>query len=295
MLPSHFSLPQSRDVVQDALVSPEAICLSSLLHLLDGIAECLLDLYADRSQLAIVNKADKSPLTHADQLSHNQLRDGLRRLAVGIPLISEESSESDLRKRREWPICWMVDPLDGTREFLDGTDAFSVNVALIVKGRPVLGVITVPCMGCHFIGVVGEGAYRIQLGGLSSDGQRLHCRSLDSASPLVMLASARHRESTVSVFREAIEGSLNRPTRRLNRGAALKFCDLVLGRADVYPRTTPCYEWDVAAGDALVCAAGGAVVDFEGQPLRYNDGHTLLAPPFIAQADPAIRYDWALR
>ena len=295
MLPSHFTLPQSRDAGPDVLVSPASVCLSSLLRLLDGIAESLLGLYADRGQLAVFNKADKSPLTEADKLSHDRLLDGLRKLAVGIPLISEESAESELQRRREWPVCWMVDPLDGTREFLDGTDAFSVNVALIVNGRPVLGVVTVPCQDCHFMGVVGQGAYRIQLGGLIDDAQRLHCRSFDPRSPLVMLASARHRESMVSALKESIEGAMNHPTIRQNQGSALKFCDLVLGKADVYPRTTPCYEWDVAAGDALVSAAGGAVVDFEGRPLRYNNRDTLLAPPFIAQADRAIRYDGALR
>jgi 3'(2'), 5'-bisphosphate nucleotidase len=176
----------------------------------------------------------------------------------------------------------MVDPLDGTREFLERTGEFTINIALIEAQRPVLGLVYEPLVQAANLGIVGEGAWRLQRG---VDGWRsapLQTRTLASET-LVLLASRRHSNSRLDSCLAYLEGTYK--IERRNSGSALKFCDLAAGRGDCYPRFSPCSEWDVAAGDALVTAAGGAVLGLDGQPLRYNARESLLSPHFIAVGD----------
>ena len=233
----------------------------------------------------VVAKSDDTPLTRADLESHAVLSKGLNSLTPDLPILSEESSPEELSGRRDWRSFWLVDPLDGTKEFLGRTGEFTINIALVRDARPVLGVIYRPITEEGFVGLPGEGAWRT--GGSGGEAREpLACAPLDDRRPLVVLASRRHRGRRLGVCLSWLEAERGALERR-DSGSALKFCDMAAGEGDVYPRFSLCSEWDVAAGDALVTAAGGAVLGLDGRPLKYNQRNTLLSENFLAVADPA--------
>jgi len=176
----------------------------------------------------------------------------------------------------------MVDPLDGTREFIERTGQFTINVALIDDHRPQLGLIAEPRRGRYALGIVGDGAWCCEYVEDAWRFSPMGTRALPEQE-LVVLASHRHRNERLSQTLAFLESRYE--LQRLNSGSALKFCDLAAGRGDCYPRFSPCSEWDVAAGDALVSAAGGSLWGLDGRPLRYNDRESLLSPNFLAVGD----------
>lgn len=256
----------------------------TLLDLCRSAGEIIRGHYESTAQRQMLrSKHDKSPLTQADLASHDLLAAGLASITPGIPVLSEESHADDISHRHQWPVCWMVDPLDGTKEFLDGTGEFSVNIALIESGRPSVGLIYQPMTRKCYLGVVGDGAYRCEYHMDSWNTEALSTRLLPE-SELVLFASRRHQNERLSTCLAFLSERFQ--IERRNSGSALKFCDLAEGLGDVYPRFSPCSEWDVAAGDALVTAAGGLVLGTDGEPLRYNARDSLLSPHFVAVGDP---------
>jgi len=289
----HYSGNPSLDgMLQETNLSFDEL-LRALLSLAADASECVLDLYAKASEVEVTQKSDSSPVTEADHASHRLICRALQRLTPAIPILSEESTLEQLIGRRDWPVCWMIDPLDGTKEFIEGTGEFTINIALIVDSEAVLGLIAAPNRAHVDVGVPLWGARRFPLME-RTEGQILRTRSLDGSAALTLSASVRHRVERVQVMMDRLSPLAN-GAQRLNAGSALKFCDLVSGDADVYPRTSPCYEWDLAAGDALVRAAGGSVTTLEGEPIRYNRWDSLKAPQFVAAADPNIDYTALLR
>ena len=232
-------------------------------------------------------KGDDSPLTRADLDSHALLQAGLQQLDSATPVLSEESSPADMAQRRSWQRYWLVDPLDGTREFLARTGEFTINIALISDHRPVLGVLYLPLERTAYVGIPGVAAhcYRDAGEGRWSSGQ-LATRQLVTGQPLTVLASRRHRGPRLQSCLEWL-GEHWGPLARLNSGSALKFCQLAAGAGDFYPRFSPCCEWDTAAGQALLEAAGGSLLGLDGQPLRYNCQDSLFSPNFYALGDAA--------
>lgn len=234
-----------------------------------------------REGLEVRAKADDSPVTRADLAAHEVLAAALAALAPEVPLLSEEGAHADAAHRARWTRCWIVDPLDGTREFLAGNDEFTVNVALIERGRPVLGAVGVPARGEVYVGLVPERrAWRIAEGGRAEPVSVRPC----PAEP-VLLASRSHRTPEL----EALLGELRRAFPGLREravGSALKLVELARGAADAYPRRGPCAEWDIAAGEAVLEAAGGQLQTFDGRRLAYNKAGSLLNPDFWAVGDP---------
>lgn len=220
-------------------------------------------------------KPDDSPLTAADLASHEIVLAGLRGLRY--PVLSEESDSAQFSQRRQWRRFWLVDPLDGTREFLQRTDEFTINIALVDAGRAIMGVIHAPVPGETYVGIPGQFA-RVYAAGKWRD---IHCRELPGAGAIDVFFSRRHGGGRLEGFLERLAGS-GLAVRQRRAGSALKFCRLALGEADVYPRFMDCSEWDTAAGQALVEAAGGMVRDLRGRPLRYNRRASLLSPHFVA-------------
>jgi 3'(2'), 5'-bisphosphate nucleotidase len=258
--------------------------LLSVLDLCRSAAAAIVSHYDPEDDSApFWRKDDRSPLTAADLASHHILADGLARVTPELPLLSEESEPQAIAGRRQWDRFWMVDPLDGTREFLERSGEFTINVALVEQQRPVVGIIYLPLEERAFVGVVGEGAWTLQAGDSGWQWTPLQTRPLPE-DELVVLASRRHRNARLEHCL-AFLGEHRRLERR-NSGSALKFCDLAAAKGDCYPRFSPCSEWDVAAGDALITAAGGALWGLNGAPLRYNDRDTLLSPQFLAVAEP---------
>jgi 3'(2'), 5'-bisphosphate nucleotidase len=231
------------------------------------------------------SKDDDSPLTRADLDSHACLSRGLVALEPGIPVLSEESTERELSRRREWRRFWLVDPLDGTKEFLARTGEFTINIALIDGHRPVLGLIYLPLEEIGYAGIPGSGAHCHRFRDGVWRRQSIGVRRLEAGQPLTVLASRRHRGPRLRACLDWL-GDHWGPVERDDSGSALKFCRLAVGEGDFYPRFTPCCEWDTGAGQALVEAAGGRLVGLDGAPLRYNLGDSLLSPNFYAIADP---------
>ena len=231
------------------------------------------------------SKEDDSPLTLADTESHALLQAGLEALDASIPLLSEESPAADLAGRRHWPRYWLVDPLDGTKEFLAATGEFTINIALVENHRPVLGVLYLPLEQVAYVGIPGVAAhsyhYRPEGGWTRS---ALAVRTLEPGRELAVLASRRHRNARLDDCLAWLREHWG-PVARRDSGSALKFCVLARGEGDLYPRFSPCSEWDTAAGQAVLEAAGGALLGMDGKPLRYNCSDSLLSPHFLAIAD----------
>lgn len=229
-------------------------------------------------------KSDDSPITRADVASHHCLVDGLRRLLPDIPVLSEESSSEVIAQRHHWQRLWLVDPLDGTREFLQRTGEFTVNLALIEEGAPRLGILYLPLEKLAYLGIPGVNGWLCRWHGQTWVRRILTPKCLVATSGVTVVASRRHRNAlldrTLSLLAERTG-----PVERLDSGSALKFTQLADGRGDFYPRFSPCSEWDVAAGQALLESVGGAVLGLDGRPLRYNARETLLSPHFFAVAD----------
>jgi 3'(2'), 5'-bisphosphate nucleotidase len=263
------------------------------MRLLDG-----LTLIVSRAAAAILamprtnldprEKPDRSPVTSADLSSEAVILEGLARLLPGVAVLSEEATGTR-------PILpsggrlFIVDPLDGTREFLAGLDEFVVNIALMEDGAPIAGVVAAPARGLIWRGQVGQGAERLALSpgaSLEAVGERVPIRTrARPASGARVLISRSHLDPATDAYVDR----LTRP-EKIACGSALKFCQLADGTADIYPRLAPTSEWDIAAGHAVLLAAGGDVRKPDGSVLRYGDGYAegkYLVPAFIASGDRA--------
>lgn len=233
----------------------------------------------------VESKADHSPLTLADTRSHRALRDALAKLTPDIPLLSEESDPLEYEARRKWTRYWLVDPLDGTKEFVSRNGEFTVNVALIDEHRPVLGVVGAPARGEVFVGFVPDHHAEKRVGGKAFP---LRARRMGTA-PLSVVASRSHGGERLERFIGALASRFGH-VDRVPMGSSLKLCMLADGRADLYPRLGPTSEWDIAAAQAVLESAGGAVWTFDRSTLAYNTKDSLLNPEFLAVADPT--YAW---
>jgi 3'(2'), 5'-bisphosphate nucleotidase len=223
-------------------------------------------------------KADRTPITAADEASNAIIAEGLARLVPDLPVVSEENLAPPDALGRSFAL---VDPLDGTKEFVAGRAEYTVNIAIVTDGRPIAGFIAVPAFSLIFRGLVDRGAERLALD-RRSEPVAIHCRK-NPSGPLVAAVSRSHLDPATTAL-------LNRlaVTERLACGSALKFCRIAEGRADLYPRLSATCEWDIAAGDALVTAAGGIVTTAAGAPLRYGRSREkFLVPDFVAWGDPA--------
>jgi 3'(2'), 5'-bisphosphate nucleotidase len=224
-------------------------------------------------------KADGSPVTRADLTAEAAIRDGLSGAVPTLPIVSEEQAERDQPKAST--NYFLVDPLDGTREFIAGRDEYTVNIGLMSDGAPILGVIVAPALGLIWRGIVGRGAERLEFSsGKISRPQAIHTRTRPG-DELVVMVSRSHLDEPTQAHLDGLAHS-----RRIACGSSMKFCRLAEGAADHYPRLGPTRDWDVAAGHAVLVAAGGSVLALDGGPLRYGTPDRLL-PGFLAWGDPA--------
>jgi 3'(2'), 5'-bisphosphate nucleotidase len=243
--------------------------------------ERILDVY-NSDDYAVEEKDDRTPLTAADLASHHAIVEGLGRLTPGVAILSEESARLPYEERSGWRRYWLVDPLDGTREFINRNGEFTVNIALVEDGVPVLGVVHVPVTGVSYIACRGRGAFK-QVG----DGapEPIRVRGLDGG-PVMVVGSRSHRGKSLDAFLEKLGDH-----EMVGMGSSLKLCLVAEGIADVYPRLGPTSEWDTAAAQCVVEQAGGHVTDTGMQPLRYNTKESLLNPFFLVFGDASR--DWS--
>lgn len=245
------------------------------------------------TDLAVRRKEDRSPVSAADEIADAVIHAGLGRAAAGIPVVSEESRSG--RGGSLGSAFFLVDPLDGTREFLAGRDEFTVNIGLVLDGAPRLGVIAAPARGLIWRGRVGHGAERLALApgaSLATATAREPIRTRrGSKHRLVSVSSRSHADARSAALLQRL-GTAEQAVA----GSALKFCLVAAGRADVYPRLAPTSEWDVAAGHAIVMAAGGVVLQPDGAPLTYGQrGHGFRVDGFVAWGDPALAEEFTSR
>jgi len=225
-------------------------------------------------------KADGSPVTSADEAAEAVVHDGLTRLTHPLPIVSEESWKGESFGSKS-DCYYLVDPLDGTKEYIAGRNEYTINIALVSDGLPVLGVITAPALGLIWRGILGRGAERLEfVSHKALSPQPIRSRSPPAGEFIVML-SRTHLDPATEAYLKHLPH-----TRRIACGSSLKFCRLAEGAADHYPRLGPTRDWDVAAGHAILTAAGGTVTEPDGSPLKYGTSG-LRIPSFLAWGDPA--------
>ncbi len=233
--------------------------------------------------MGITYKADDSPLTRADLASHELIMAELTRFWPDIPVLSEEHADIPWHTRRNWQKYWLVDPLDGTKEFINRNGEFTVNIALICDHQPVLGIVHVPVSTTSYFGARGHGAWR-QVG--TDQAVAIEVRQ-PAAEPALVVGSRSHANPELASQLRNLG-----PTEVVSMGSSLKFCHIAEGQADFYPRTGPTSEWDTAAAQAVVEAAGGQVVEIDGTSLSYNRKESFLNPHFFVFGDPAREWLW---
>ncbi len=232
--------------------------INQLIEIAKKAGQETLKYYHD--EVEVSSKTDDSPVTAADMAAHNIIVPWLESFTPDIPVISEEGGLPDYETRKNWPTFWIVDPLDGTKEFIKQLDEFTINIALIEEGKPVLGVIYVPALGVSYWGAQNLGAYKVDENGTE---QRIYSEPALKEAPLVVAVSRSHGSDK----QENYLAELN-VKDRISAGSSLKFCLVAEGKADIYPRLGPTMEWDVAAGDAIFRYSAK-----EGEhpsPLTYN-------------------------
>ncbi|MDQ2076062.1 3'(2'),5'-bisphosphate nucleotidase CysQ [Marinimicrobium sp. ABcell2] len=236
--------------------------------------------------LSVEHKADDSPVTAADMAAHRVLAQGLPKL-LSIPVVSEEDCDIPFSERRQWSHYWLIDPLDGTKEFIAGNDQFCINIALMERNAPYLGVVHAPVSGDSYLGSSQLGAWKYPARGKPVP---VRARSLQLNRPLVALTSHRHGQAAVAPLLQRMAERWSAPVETQPMGSALKICHLAEGLGDIYPRLGPTSEWDTGAPHAILNAAGGAIVGTDFQPLEYNTKESLLNPDFYALGDP--KFQW---
>jgi len=263
-------------------------CVKSALN----AGRAILDVY-DAPDMEVEKKSDDSPLTLADRRAHDIIMKGINNL--GIPVLSEEGRNIPYEERSQWPHMWVVDPLDGTKEFIKRNGEFTVNIALVEKGVPTLGVVYVPVADCLYFADLEQGTFKIDrcreagidekgiddIGSLIEKAVRLPA-AMDADRPFTIMGSRSHATPELEAYVEEMRrkhGEVN----FISAGSSLKICRVAEGAADIYPRLGPTMEWDTAAGQAVAVASGAQVVRHDdGKPLAYNK-ENLLNPWFIVE------------
>lgn len=232
-----------------------------------------------RTGTAVTTKADESPVTAADLAAHHLILAGLTALAPDIPVLSEEDADIPQSVRAGWHRWWLVDPLDGTKEFINGSEEFTVNIALIERGQVVFGVVSMPTSGRFYVGGAGLGAWR---GDQGAQPLAIQVRQAPAAGEaFTVVASRRHSSPEQERLLAGLSASLG-PLELANIGSSLKFCLLAQGTADCYPRLAPTSQWDTAAAQGVLEGAGGEVLELSGAPFSYPARESLLNGFFLA-------------
>lgn len=248
--------------------------LKAVVNLARDAGSKVLKIY--HSDFRVGTKDDNSPLTAADLASHHCLMEGLSRLSSVYPILSEESKSVAFEERAEWETYWLLDPLDGTKEFVKRNGEFTINIALIHQNRSVLGVVYAPVLDVCYFAAENCGAFKQTVGG---DYQNISVRMHAPLRPIVV-GSRSHGSPESAAYLNNLGSYELRSV-----GSSLKFCLVAEGAADLYPRLGPTSEWDTAAAQCVVETAGGKVIDLDGNPLLYNTKESLLNPYFLAFGD----------
>jgi 3'(2'), 5'-bisphosphate nucleotidase len=272
--------------MNEARSSGPAIDAARATELMEPLTDLVIQagaaiLAINRDAMEVDGKADGSPVTDADMAADRVIAEGLARLVPGVSALSEERAH--LAKSGYDGSFFLIDPLDGTKEFIAGRKEFTVNLALVVNGAPLLGIIGAPALGLIWRGLVGRGAERLAIGEKSRTAEPIHTRPIPKrGDPWVVAVSRSHGDERTEAFIDARP----RASRKM-LGSAVKFGRVAEGGVDIYPRLAPTCEWDVAAGHAIVTAAGGKVTDGNGGPLHFGTGRKdFIVPEFIAWGDP---------
>ncbi|MGA2840325.1 MAG: 3'(2'),5'-bisphosphate nucleotidase CysQ [Steroidobacteraceae bacterium] len=249
----------------DALMPTVARAGTAIMRIYDG-------------DFAVQRKVDNSPLTLADLESQRIIIEALKHLTPDIPILSEESAQAPWAERQSWQELWVVDPLDGTREFVKRNGEFTVNIALVVDHEAVLGIVAAPAQGLLYWGAAGVGAFSRH-----RDAPQCRIHTCPPQTPLRVVGSRSHTSPETASYLARLG-----PHVMTGMGSSLKFCLIAEGKADLYPRFGPTSEWDTAAGQALLETAGGHVTRLGGHRLRYNCRETVINGDFVAFSDPTV-------
>ncbi|WP_299075274.1 3'(2'),5'-bisphosphate nucleotidase CysQ [uncultured Paraglaciecola sp.] len=253
--------------------------IQSIVDICHQAGDKIMDIY--QKDFAIYEKADESPLTEADLAAHHCIVAGLSQVS-DLPILSEESADISWQERSSWDSYWLVDPLDGTKEFIKKNGEFTVNIALIKNGVPIFGVVYAPVLKHTYVGELGQGAFKI------SDGVKTQIspKPWDQGDIWKIVGSRSHQSPEIQTLLDTLKGE----TELLAMGSSLKLCLVAEGAAHLYPRIGPTCEWDTGAAQAVVEAAGGKVTVIEdatdvlkddAKPLRYNQKESVLNPYFL--------------
>ncbi|WP_456267422.1 3'(2'),5'-bisphosphate nucleotidase CysQ [Kushneria sp. AK178] len=256
--------------------------MTELLESVKAIArdacDTIMSIY--QGSIDVTAKSDSSPLTQADLAAHQLITNRLAELTPSWPMLSEESDADDVEDRLSWPACWLIDPLDGTREFIDRNGEFTVNIALIYEGRPILGVIAAPALDTLWYGARGEGAWRQRSG---ETAEPIAAATWQPGQPLRVVGSRSHGSEALERLLKVLP-----PYQLQGIGSSLKFCRIAEGAADCYPRPGATCEWDTGAAHIILEEAGGTVLRLNPdgfqieEALKYNQRQSLINPDFIA-------------
>lgn len=282
--------------------------LAAVMAVAEDAGRAIMAIYSDSARWAVTEKSDSSPITAADIAAHRSIVMGLQALAdktlAGLPVLSEESSPEDLQGRRDWPAYWLVDPLDGTKEFIARNGEFSVNIALVVGHEAVLGVVYGPANGVSYVAAEGVGSFRVgpeaviettavaeAISSVSANKAASAWMPIQARAPnwsasngkLNLTVSRRHGLERLAHFEQSLQ-AVGWPVSSIPAGSAFKICAVAEGRAHAYPRFGPTSEWDTAAAQVVLEQAGGELVDAKGQRFLYNCRSTLLNGDFLAVA-----------
>jgi len=247
--------------------------------------DAILKVYNSPSPIKVDSKTDDSPVTQADYAAHHIIEQGLNALHLEYPVLSEEGGLPSFDERSNWQRYWLVDPLDGTKEFINRNDEFTVNIALIDSGKAILGMVYVPVTGTLYYGIEGFGSFKE----VANETTKLNVKPISFDHDIKIVGSRRHGAEALEKLLEKITPQF-KSAELVSMGSSLKICALAEGSADWYPRLALTSEWDTAAAHAVLSAAGGQIVDDKLNPLKYNTKESLLNPYFHAFGDS--NFDW---